>query len=306
MVNVKVVADYVSVLYEVLLSWLKILGIFLLIGGVALIALQFSTQSWPFISFLKDFFESFLLVSIVSSITYMPYLLLLSYLFRELIWCNKLGWNNARFIGAGTGTTYGLLISNLNISQNVIPFMMPFFGGLAGLAIGYFLFPRFEKRFFFYQDNESTKVSSDIQRNKKIKLSEFFEIVMLSFSKAMFVTLTMTFLLICAERGSGFFGMLIGEFVFFLYGVAIGFMIGLIIAFPCIILAIFVYRWLLKEDLQNMFVWVLASLFIGQIYVFLLIAIPGVGAAESFSKGFYIPVSTLTGYFSWKKATKQT
>lgn len=304
MVNMKVTADYISVLYEIFLSWLRILSIFLLIGGGALIVLQFFTQSWSFIYFLKDFFRSFLVISIISSVAYMPFLLIQSYLFKELIQYNKLDWHKARFIGAGMGIIYGFLISNIKMDQTFIPFMLPFFGGLAGFLIGHFVFPKFEKRFLFHKTYETVEIPNNIQHDLKIKFSTLFEIVVLSFWKSIFVTLTIVFLFICIKEGGEFLGMLIGGFKYFLFSVVIGCTIGIAIAFPCIILACFVYIWLLKKGHNRVIIWIFASLFIGQIYILLLNAIPGEDIAQVFARFFYIPVSTLTGYFSWKAFRK--
>jgi hypothetical protein len=304
MVNMRVTADYISVLHEVLLSWLRILSIFLLFGGVVFFVLQSFTQSWSFIYFLTDFFRSFLVISIVSSLAYMPYLLIQSYIFKELIQYNKLDWYKARYIGAFMGVIYGFLISNFKMDQTFTPFMLPFFGGLAGFLIGHFVFPKFEKKFLFHKTYEVAEVTNNIQHGKKIKFSTLFEIVVLSFWKSIFVTLTIVFLFICIKEGDEFLGMLIGGFIYFLFSVVIGCTIGIAIAFPCIILACFVYMWLLKKDHNRVIIWILASLFIGQIYILLLNAISGEDIAKLFVRFFYIPVSTLTGYFSWREFRK--
>lgn len=294
-IYMKINADFISVLYDILILWLKILFFLVLVSCSALFIAQILPQSWHIISFLKNYFGNFLVITITSSVVFMPYLLFLAYFYKEEILNNKLDSLRAKFIGAGFGFAYGLIISFYTRDNNFPTMIFPFFGGLVGYLLAHFIFSKFEKKYLFHKKEEKSRIFIQLYH------------VILAFLKAIFFTLLISSLISLysslTEGGTSLGDIIFGAGIYLLVFVA-GSGFGCVIAFPCIILAYYVYKWLIQENHKGALMWVIASFMIGLTYFIILQLIFGEVLTVVITKNFFIPVSCLTGYLSWCAAQK--
>lgn len=312
--------DFISILHDVLLAWLKSVGVVLFASIIFFALFSLLQDSIVSIAPFKHISSQFFVVSLLSLILFIPCLLIQSYSYKELILSGALNSRNSIFLGAISSFIYAVFLTWI-VNQGKttddgwqFDFTFPMFGMIAGACLGYYVFPKFERRYYPWSveiiESELDGVldqqgifKEEGWKCKKLKISTLVECIFLSFMKAIFwailcVGIGISLILFLESKGAG--EVILTTILLLPVTFGVGVPLGFVIASPCMIASGFLYSWLYKNGYHNKVWWIISSFLLGQIYVLVLYALGNDHFLTGLSKFFYVPVSILTGYFSWK------